>query len=731
MPSGRSQSTDGESTDQQSPQATATTTWIFDLPQQLESTVPLCAKTCVSSYISQDWSCSTNNFTCLCSNYSTQGYTLGELALLCITLDCSNASEDKKVDAYTACASEPDAVSPTHSTLSLPTDIPTGTRTTTAPRTSLPHTTFSQSIASTPSSSVSAAVSESSLSITSVPSTSIHSPTATPASAAPKAPKDSTSLTTAQAVGISVACMGGLMAALGLFYLFACLKRRKANKAKEDRHSYDFVDDAPPRIPSSDHRLADQRGPLSGYARPRPELATEKHRTQWPGPHNDPYPYRESQPYQFNEKGIDRNTGLRRPVSPESPHSDCSMRTTSQLLPDKPNSIPPRNLPKSPPAENFSTPETVFEEERGARIPGALIPGGGLPAHPAVLKRKAPQYTNHYTRSPEPLKHPSLSLEIPRKASGSDSLGSLSGFPLPPPRAAVPPDDVQRSSGHSKSRSSNNSLLNYYASPDCASPDDLYSSTPIEELGQIRRPPPAAVTVTKPTYPPKAIRMSTASDTSRRTSFESTDPDEPTPPEEEEKQLTPVAELESPISGIRYPKVPRSSAQSVPRSPNYKGSPRLGTEFGRAEMPQVVPVTPEQQRPLKHSPSPSLSGSTLAAKRRGDDAAHDLEKGLYIKGSSHSRSNSQTMAPFQKESRSAPTRQNQRHESPLKGYGRVASSRTEAEWPLSNKPEMNTAVDAPMKSPLWEPKLTPRKEGDDLYLSVSAATPKAVRFHVR
>ncbi|KAK4506776.1 hypothetical protein PRZ48_000509 [Zasmidium cellare] len=720
MPSGRSQSTDGESTDQQSPQATATTNWIFDLPRQLENSVPLCANTCVSSYISQDWSCSTNNFTCLCSDYSTQGYTLGELSLLCINSDCPNASTDQQLDAYNACAAESGAVPATHSTLTQPSNVPTATRTTN----SLPQTTFSQTITSTPSSSVSATVSESSLSITpSVPSTSIHSPTATPASAAPKASKESSSLTTAQAVGISVACMGGVMAALGLFFLYACLKRRKANKAKEGRHSYDFVDEGAPQASPNNGHQHDPRGPLAGFATTTP---SEKHHTQWPMPQGNPYRHSQHQPYEWQEKGFERSQGMRRPVSPESPHSDCSMRTTSQLLPDKPNGMPPQRPLRSPPGEAFSTPETVFEEERGTRIPGSLIPGGGLPAHPAVLKRVAPQYAHQYTRSPEPLKHPSLSLEIPRKASGSDSLGSLGGFPLPPPRAVVPPDDVQRNSGHSKSRDSNNSLLNYYASPDCASSDDLYSTTPIEELSQIRRPPPTAITVTKPTYPPKAIRMSTASDTSRRTSFESTDPDEPTPPEEEEKQLTPVAELESPISGIRYPKVPRSSAQSVPRSPNYKGSPRLGTDF---MIPQAVPITPEQQKPLKHSPSPSLSGSTLAAKRRGDGAAHDLEKGLYIMTSSHSRNNSHAMRP--NESRSAAARQNQRHESPLKGYGRVASSRTEAEWPLSNKPDMNIAIEAPMKSPLWEPKLTPRKEGDDLYLSVSAATPKAVRFHVR
>ncbi|KAK0822178.1 hypothetical protein LTR73_009391, partial [Friedmanniomyces endolithicus] len=62
--------------------------------------------------------------------------------------------------------------------------------------------------------------------------------------------------------------------------------------------------------------------------------------------------------------------------------------------------------------------------------------------------------------------------------------------------------------------------------------------TPISLEPQRRvKPIPAAITVTRPTYPPRAVRRTSSAGSD--TSFESTDPDEPTPPNEEDKQLSP------------------------------------------------------------------------------------------------------------------------------------------------------------------------------------------------
>ncbi|KAJ9630892.1 hypothetical protein H2203_001419 [Taxawa tesnikishii (nom. ined.)] len=185
----------------------------------------------------------------------------------------------------------------------------------------------------------------------------------------------------------------------------------------------------------------------------------------------------------------------------------------------------------------------------------------------------------------------------------------------------------------------------------------------------------------KPLPNPKPRRQSSASDTS----FESVDPEEPTPPEEEDKQLSPVAE--SPISGLRYPKVPRSSNQAVPRSPP--------TTFS---LQPLRPKTPERKQ-----------STTLVAKRRGANAAQDLERRLYIHnsscGGSFDSTSSTVVVPS---SRLAQQRTRSKHESPLRGYGKGVG----AQYGTPKMQEME------LKSPLWEPKLTPSRRGDDLFISV-------------
>jgi hypothetical protein len=378
-------------------------------------------------------------------------------------------------------------------------------------------------------------------------------------------------------------------------------------------------------------------------------------------------------------------------MSRESCRSSSSIRTNSRLLPEKPSRVPQR--PERP-AEPLTvqTPATVFEEDRFSVVPRPIP---SLPKNP-----RQPQFAHQFTRSPEMTVQPSLSLAIPRQVSRSETIEAVGNFPLPP-------DAPRPFYENSKAASSTNSFLNYYEGPDSGSPEDYYPYTPIDEHSQIRRPAPAAITITKPTFPPIAVRTSMASDLSRRTSFESTDPDEPTPPDEadeQDKRLTPVAE--SPIASIRYPKIPRGSNQAVPRSPPQ---PLYKPAEQRRQAPNVAmsshrgerrPFTPESQQIRAHSPS--LSGSTLAAKRLGDHAAHSLEKGLRITPTG------------------TPPQERGRHQ---RQYENVARNQSPANWPLPSQ--------EPLRSPLWEPKLTPRRMGGDLYLSVSVATPKHAHFAER
>lgn len=472
----------------------------------------------------------------------------------------------------------------------------------------------------------------------------------------------------------------------------ACVRRR-SRKQKNLKHMEDFPDEK--AAPQSFFTFPETKGRRGTIAEPRATTNYTKSEGAWQTQPD------QIQHYQPRQKTVNHKQSM----SGESFRSNISVRTVSRLLPEKPTRIHPQNERPSAEPVTVQTPATIFEEDRFSIVPR---PVPSLPKNP-----RQPQYAHQFTKSPEPAMPPPLSLNkqymksseptvppplslsIPRQGTSNGAIQqTITQFPNP--QDYIPRPFYE----NTQAASSNNSFLNYYEGPDSGSPEDYYPYTPIDELSQTRRPAPAAILITKPTYPPVAIRTSMASDHSRRTSFESTDPDEPTPPdepEEDDKRLTPVAE--SPIASIRYPKIPRGSNQAVPRSP-----PQSQFRYGEQQwqLPGRNPVTPENRRIQNHSPS--LSGSTLAAKRLGDSAQQNLEKGLRITTNG---------SPPQQE-------RGQQH---LRGYGKPLSNSSPANWPLPTS--------EPLKSPLWEPKLTPRRMGGDLYLSVSVATPKQAQFFER
>jgi hypothetical protein len=767
------------------------------LPQQLQNTVPTCAQSCLENYISQQYgNCLNSGFSCLCSQYSSQGYTIGELGFICLRGSCSSTTENEEAQVYDVCSAQSSAVSATHSTLTVLATTSSlaggGLTTTTVTSTSSPVATSTslQTLASS-SSPITAAAATSTLGATSTQSSCSLTMSTSSAAAATSSSSASTSLTAGQAVGVSIAAFGGMAALIGVVYLITCLRRRKTQEAAkvDKRDSYDFIDDAPPRFSPFHHGYADPRGPLGGFAERRVELPSDKRHTEWyhnrfPGPFPEPYSH-------------GKLAGQGTPVSLGIHQSNESTRTMSQLLPEKPGSTPPQPQHASPRPRSMRSPMTVFEEDRLSRVDSTQIPQMPGPPPPVqIAPARAvhrPQYASTYTRSPEEIQPLPLSIDIPRQARRSPT-----AFPPPP----VPNDDIaiidHRSSRVSKAKSgastSAGSLLSYYASPEAGSipsPGPLTSNplgsplTPTSLEPQRRmKPVPSLITVTKPTHPPPVSRQRSNS-TGSNTSFETTDLDEPTPPEEEERQLSPVAE-HSPIAGIRYPKIPRSSNQAVPRTPPaVQPSPRrLETESSgddRKALPSQQrkrrsderrsPKTPER----RSTNASTLSGTTIAAKRRDES----MDKRLVI-DTSHSRAGS--VAPCNRRSsprdhgqrysdedddedartlksspRSRPNshrRNNSRQESPLKGYGRV--TRTSGGTGGNNHgysrsyqsptnglltPEMAASpgmklkrheVDRPglpqevvVKSPLWEPKLTPSRRGDDLYLEVGIASPNS------
>lgn len=636
-----------------------TTSTISTHSEQLQDAVPQCAQSCLSTYISQGFGdgkvCSDSDLSCLCSKYSSYGLSLGELALICVQIsDCGSSSlqNNTQQTAFDICSGQSNAVQATHAVLSPPRTTQSSSQ-----RTITPYTTTA-----TPSTTAASATGSSSSSTRSSSSTSSSFAAAT---ASPNNSSTPTGLTSPQVIGISIAAVGFVVLAIAFAYIMACVRRRKRSKQEDAKHSNGFSDDKTAH--QSWFTFPNNREHHDLVSQPHERSTNEKPAGNW-----------QSHQTQLRSYHTREAAGPRTSISRESLRSSSSIRTVSRLLPEKPSRTQPQIERPSAEPLTVQTPATIFEEDRFSVVPRPIP---SLPKNP-----RQPQYAHQFTKSPEPVHQPSLSLDIPRQATRSGAIQAVAV--VPPPQDSLPKPFYECS----KAASSTNSFLNYYEGPDSGSPEDYYPYTPIDEHTQIRRPAPAAIMVTKPTFPPVAVRTSMASDNSRRTSFESTDPDEPTPPEEadeEDKRLTPVAE--SPISGIRYPKIPRGSNQAVPRSPpqpQYKHGEQQWHLAGRN------PVTPENRRISRHSPS--LSGSTLAAKRLGDHAAHNLEKGLRI--------NPAGTPP--EEQGKIPRRHGNNH--------------SPANWPLPSQ--------EPLKSPLWEPKLTPRRMGGDLYLSVSVATPKQAHF---
>ncbi|KAK3111880.1 hypothetical protein LTR53_012434 [Teratosphaeriaceae sp. CCFEE 6253] len=762
------------------------------LPQQVQAIVPSCAQSCLNEYLDQQYSgCDGNDgLSCLCTQYSSQGYTLGELAFICLQKDCPSSSDKAQQNVYGICSAQSSEVPATHSTLTLsaaPTTI-SGVTTTTvevyasssastaspeAPQRSTLQTTTSSRASETAASPATAAS----------PTSSAASESPAIAVTAPVAASDnSTTLTSGQAVGVSVAAFGGIAVLVALIWVFACWRRRKGKgicKSPPSRHSsYDFVDDAPPRFSPFNYGHADPRGPLGGFVGQRAELPGDKRmKSQW---------YREQFPAEPSSEKVDGlGLALSRNISPESCRTHSSngtLRTVSQLLPEKPGETPPQPPQKRfPAAPSMKSPETVFEEYNPSRSNSKRVSASQLPAvptHAALLRTKGAmpgtQCASQPKSPPSESKQPSLSLTMPRKASRAAMKVPSPILIAPPPllksERSSPADRTgkgsrAKSGGSSKS---GNSLLDYYTSPavDLAMNPLGSPFTPISLEPQRRvKPIPAAITVTRPAYPPRAVRR--ASSAGSDTSFESTDPDEPTPPDEEDKQLSPVAE-HSPIAAIRYPKVPRSSNQSIPRSPPMRLTPAKSPRRHKQQQQQQRMVVPKDDRSTLPSngaqvsadyvtperpatSSPSLTGSTLAAKRTGNGgAAAGAEKRLYI-DTSHSRSNPHIRG--ESKPQITPPRFSAggtRQESPLKGYGRVTSAGSGAgarggrlnskpaaaahgqhtpdtkgsqSWTLQHGGFAGDLSQVVLKSPLWEPKLTPRRRGDDLFLEVGLASP--------
>ncbi|KAI4786402.1 hypothetical protein E4T45_13905, partial [Aureobasidium sp. EXF-8846] len=275
--------------------------------------------------------------------------------------------------------------------------------------------------------------------------------------------------------------------------------------------------------------------------------------------------------------------------------------------------------------DSAATRWTIFEEDSKTPIHNPVLsPPPKLPG-PVFLSPtyppSGPSFADQYTTPPEEMAKSGLMLQIPRKPARGDEASlpndiSLSTVAARNAHLSMPPSSAA------------SYLPAYYTSSDSRTPvAPKWSPHDHERFSQPSFAPMPLI--------PRHAHSSWAS----ATTFESVDPDETTPENEVDKQLSPVS----------YPKVPRPSNQAIPRSPLTTSSPKV----------------------------------TLAAKRRGEDLSLDFGRGLMISNI------------------------NEAPDTPLRNYSLRKQQRKNHQTPQMA-----------LKSPLWEPKLTPSRRGDDLFLSV-------------
>ncbi|KAK8170383.1 hypothetical protein BC567DRAFT_264562 [Phyllosticta citribraziliensis] len=343
------------------------------------------------------------------------------------------------------------------------------------------------------------------------------------------------------------------------------------------------------------------------------------------------------------------------------------------------DSVPSRNPPPLVPMAAHHRPQ--FAEDY-VQSPEAMQ-ATGLP----IMAPPAPNYHRSTWPSPPPIPSP-LRIQRPSEVTAMTTDRSVqdpSTFHAPV-NPYVHVTQASSSSGGTTTISSSGSVsqhpAQYTTSPSSMTKTPPEHYTPYLAQPTIRPvtqwpagaspPPPQAPTTARIPTPPQFLQHSPSryqqparkpvpqrrrASTASLTSIESASPNDPSPPEEPApaaKQLTPPESRptasctppppaaasqsphnSSPISDLRYPKVPRSSSQAVPRgvehSPNASSSsestPIAVPPLSRSQAPSPTP-TPQTQTYAGPTSYAANTSKALAARRLGPGAAEHLAKGM-------------------------------------------------------------------------------------------------------
>lgn len=587
------------------------------LPSPLQNQVPVCAQSCLQDFLQQDFDtsiCSDSaDLDCLCSHYDSDGYTLGERAYACLyTTGCTQASRSNATAIFSVCANRSNAVTPTHKTLLItatPSTMTSSTVSITVVKTTSPTTLSSKATTRSTSSAASA--------------------TSMSAGATFSAGPDGTkmpgniSLTMAQIAGIAIAAAALLILTVGI----ACclIFVRKRNKRLEQEDQKVLIYENSPDSQHNPHVLSAPRKdprsrtagvgiiPLQRYSpESQPQPPQQQQRT-WPRYYPvvpderaieaivNQFPPRAA-PLNNSEKRNDyqdqQNTGITitsPPLPPAQAHS-------------KPSKPPPLKIPQNlQPRKDFSpvSAATDFEEDDPSLRPRSNFAGsrpmsgmdfGEWPKPPVYTTTAAIPSPPRKKRTSRP---PTLTIAIPK---------AVQTVPIPLPLAPQRPPLARHDATKQVP------ARQWPLPPPSQSQQSSYSSAiaSSQALGASIGPGTSQSSERSTSNSRRPSKSSARSDSQASyTSFESMgSDDDPTPPKEEDKRLSPVHE--SPMSYLRYPKVPRASNQIVPRTPpshwnRESGVSSLGSPFMGSPGSMTSPnlnLSSRTSPNLNSSPSP-------------------------------------------------------------------------------------------------------------------------------
>ncbi|KAF2848102.1 hypothetical protein T440DRAFT_176943 [Plenodomus tracheiphilus IPT5] len=609
------------------------------LSESLQQNVPACAQSCVRSSLDERFpvACTAQgNVDCLCSHYSNTGESFGEVAVGCVYASCS--SLDRIDLAYGICLGRKDAVMPTKTALTY-TVIASSTPRPTAPSSQRSIAT-STSVSTTaaqprPTSTQSAFVDT----ISTLPSaTASASTTPVPAATADTPPK----MTPAQIAGLSVAAVAAFIMAIGLMALSVCLRRRRERKINLDGGEKG-LDGRSRSLSARFSHYVSLRGQSEPHVEvpmmPPPVARRNKTQVQFGLGHSgNPGNLKTARPQQ--RPGVGTSNGSSNSslpldqigiaISAELDGTSIAVRRPPMVASDAVQAVGDKaqsNMPFRP----FSTltQETVFEEDDppARRRSSMLLPTPPVPIPPIRNLQPSRSPPTYEVSNRQVARKSELFLDIPIRHERPQPRRIIAKeSPSTGPTGPVVPSSRPRLAPPIQMNSSKESIANTASSRNGSNDGDIidyYFSSPQKPTPKAS---PAHFTCAKES--PKAIQirskksLSTVSRRSSRassnnnnrdslssqTSFE-TDPNDTTPESDEDKQLasgdvnkaplSPVAE--SPISNLRYPKVPRASNQLVARSPLSPSSPSLSSHI----------LTPTK----KPAPRRAIEPSTLLSKR--------------------------------------------------------------------------------------------------------------------